>query len=244
VEQPIPFRGRRHYSGAASERRATGSRGVFAISDEQDAPRASPSREGLTVDAMVGGGRRVSAYGTLMRNKGYRLWFSTAFFAGVADWTGLFALQVLVVTLTAPGSRLKLFALGGIMMARLLPSLVLGPVAGVLADRYDRKRLMVFTNIVRAVIYVALATADSLVTLFALVLIVESLSLLYLSSKDASLPVIVRRDHLTQANQLNLLVTYAVSDVIRGGRFGIRYRSDISYTVGVRPSFECIVNWY
>ena len=183
------------------------SRGDFDIESEQEPTGGSPSREGLTVDAMVGGGRR-AAYGTLMRNKGYRLWFSTAFFAGIADWTGLFALQVLVVTLTAPGSRLKLFALGGVMMARLLPSLVLGPVAGVLADRYDRKRLMVFTNIVRAVIYVALATSDSLVTLFALVLIVESLSLLYLSSKDASLPVIVRRDHLTQANQLNLLVTY------------------------------------
>jgi dTMP kinase len=157
---------------------------------------------------MVGRGRRVSAYGALLRNPSYRIWFGTAFCGGIADWTGLFALQVLVVTLTEPGSRLKLFALGGIMMARLLPSLVLGPVAGVLADRYDRKRLMVFTNVVRAVIYVSLATAESLVTLFALVFIVESLSLLYLSSKDASLPVIVRRDHLTQANQLNLLVTY------------------------------------
>ncbi len=160
------------------------------------------------MDQLVRGQRRMSAYRSLLRNRNYRWWFGTAFFAGLADWTGLVALQVLVTTLTEPGSRLSLFALGGVMMARLVPSLLLGPVAGVVADRYDRKRLMVVTNLVRGVLYIAVATTGSLVSLFALVFIVETMSLLYLSSKDASLPGIVRRDSLTQANQLNLLVTY------------------------------------
>jgi dTMP kinase len=158
---------------------------------------------------MVGGGRRMSAYGSLLRrNRNYRTWFGANFFAGIADWTGLFALQVLVTTLTEPGSRLLVFALGGIMMARLLPSLILGPVAGVLADRYDRRRLMVSTSIGRGLLYIAVAASQSLVALFSLVFIVESMTLLFLSSKDASLPRLVRRDHLTQANQLNLLVSY------------------------------------
>jgi dTMP kinase len=157
---------------------------------------------------LSGGGGRLGAYGALLRNRNYRLWFLSAFGSGLGDWTGLVALQVLVTQLSERGSRLALFALGGIMMARMLPSLLVGPVAGVLADRYDRKRLMVVTNLVRGCLFVAIAFSTDLVALFALTFVVECFSLLFLSAKDASLPVLVRKDHLTQANQLNLLVTY------------------------------------
>ncbi|MDQ3974119.1 MAG: dTMP kinase, partial [Actinomycetota bacterium] len=126
----------------------------------------------------------------------------------MGDWVGLVALQALVVSLSPPGSRMGLFALGGIMMARLLPSVILGPVAGVLADRYDRKRLMVFTDLARGGLFVGIAFSKDLPTLFTLTFVVETLSLLYMSAKDSSLPTIVARRHLTEANQLNLLLSY------------------------------------
>lgn len=163
--------------------------------------------EGQAVEALLSG-TRVGAYRALLRNRDYRIWFLAALAAGLGDWTGLFALQVLVTELSDPGSRLALFALGGIMMARLLPSVLVGPVAGVLADRYDRKRLMVTTNIARGGLFAAIAFSNDLLALFALTFFVECFSLLFLAAKDAALPVIVRKDHLTQANQLNLLVTY------------------------------------
>ncbi len=151
-----------------------------------------------------------AAYRNLLRNRNYRFWFSSALASGLGDWIGLVALQTLVVTLSAEAGqpRLQLFALGGIMMARLLPSLVMGPVAGVLADRYDRKRLMVFTNLSRGVLFAIIAFSGDLVALFALTFLVETLSLLFLSAKDSALPTIVDRRYLPQANQLNLLVTY------------------------------------
>ncbi|CAN5222779.1 hypothetical protein BH20ACT8_BH20ACT8_04500 [soil metagenome] len=170
-------------------------------------PGAEPG-SAADVDSMLSGGHRVSAYRTLLRSRNYRLWFFSALGSGLGDWTGLVALQVLVTSLSERGSRLALFALGGIMMARLLPSLIVGPVAGVLADRYDRKRLMVVTNLARGVLFSAVAFSTDIVAVFALTFVIETLSLLFLSAKDASLPVIVRKDHLTQANQLNLLVTY------------------------------------
>lgn len=151
---------------------------------------------------------RVSAYRGLLRNRNFRLWFVSGLGSSLGDWAGLFALQVLVAALAGDDSRLALFSLGGIMMARLLPSVLFGPVAGVLADRYDRKRLMVTTDLVRGALFVAIAFSRDLVALFALTFIVECLSLLYMSAKDASLPVIVERRELAQANQLNLLVTY------------------------------------
>jgi dTMP kinase len=186
-------------------------RGAGGTVSEQDETRSGQPDE-PAVEGLVRGGR-LGAYGALLRNRNYRLWFIAAFASGLGDWTGLVALQVLVTQLSERGSRLALFALGGIMMARLLPSLLVGPVAGVLADRYDRKRLMVVTNVVRGSLFVAIAFSTDLVALFALTFVVECFSLLFLSAKDASLPVIVRKDHLTQANQMNLLVTYGTLPV-------------------------------
>lgn len=152
----------------------------------------------------------MGAYRTLLRTRNYRFWFLAALASGLGDWIGLVALQTLVVSLSAETGqgRLQLFALGGIMMARLLPSLLIGPVAGVFADRYDRKRLMVFTNMARGGIFVLVAFSGDLIALFLLTFLVECLSLLFLSAKDATLPVIVDKRYLAEANQLNMLVTY------------------------------------
>ncbi|MGM0817942.1 MAG: dTMP kinase, partial [Actinomycetota bacterium] len=146
----------------------------------------------------------------MLRDRNYRLWFFAALSSGLGDWIGLVALQALVASLSADAAqaRLQLFALGGIMMARLLPSLLMGPVAGVLADRYDRKRLLVATNLLRGGLFAVIAFSGDLIALFALTFAVETFSLLFLSAKDALLPNLVDRRYLPQANQLNLLVTY------------------------------------
>ena len=149
-----------------------------------------------------------AAYGALLRNPDYRLWFTSSTLSSLGDWAGLFALQVLILSTAEPGSRLALFGLGAIMMARLLPSVFFGPVAGVLADRYNRKRLLVVTDISRAGLFFLIAFSREIATLFILTFAVECLSLMYAAAKDASLPTIVKRRHLTQANQMNLLVAY------------------------------------
>src|SRR3712207_3673609 len=94
------------------------------------------------------------------------------------------------------------------MMARLLPSLVIGPISGVVADRYDRKRLMVTTDLMRGILFVFVALSRNFTTLFLLTFAVECLSLVYLAAKDATLPRIVQKRDLTEANQLNLLLAY------------------------------------
>ena len=160
-----------------------------------------------------------SRYRRLLGNRNFLLWFTSAMTSSLGDWAGLFALQSLVASLSQQGSRVQLFSLGAIMMARTLPSLLLGPVAGVFADRYDRKRLMVVTDIVRAAMFVVIAFTGDLVALFALTFIVESMSLLFASAKDATLATLVDRDDLTEANQLNLIVTYGTLPL--GGLMGV-----------------------
>lgn len=115
---------------------------------------------------------------------------------------------MLVVDITGSGTQLALFAQSGLMMARLLPSVVVGPVAGVVADRYDRKRLMAVTVMCRGAIFLVLAASREVWAVFALVFLVECLTLMFISAKDASLPTVVRRDQLQAASQLNLLATF------------------------------------
>lgn len=152
--------------------------------------------------------RSLAAYRGLLRNRDYRRWFWSSLGSSLGDWIGVFALQVVVISLAEPGSRLALFGLGAIMLARLLPSVVFGPVAGIVADRFDRKRLMVASDLLRAVLFVGIALSRDLVVLLGLTLVVECLSLLYLTAKNAALPHLVEREQLTEANQLTLLVTY------------------------------------
>ncbi|HUH08195.1 MAG TPA: dTMP kinase [Egibacteraceae bacterium] len=195
--------------GQAGRRAAPTPRGALGggiiATDDRDSTAAGIDPD--LVDSLIGGADR-SAYKALLRNRNYRLWFTAALTTSLGDWAGLFALLALVGHLTETGSRIALLSTGGILMARLLPSLIVGPVAGVLADRYDRKRLMVFTDFARGALFFAVAFSNDLFTLFTLTIVVELLSLLYIAAKDASLPTMVSRQHLTEASQLNLLATY------------------------------------
>ena len=164
--------------------------------------------EGDVPVARLGSDRGTSAYRNLLRSRNYRNYFTACLTSSLGDWTGFVALQALVSSLYAGNPRFALFGLGGVMMARLLPSLVIGPISGVLADRYDRKRLMVTVDLMRGTLFVFVAFSRSLTSLFLLTFAVECLSLLYLAAKDATLPRIVQKRDLTQANQLNLLLAY------------------------------------
>jgi len=173
------------------------------MDEHAGAPHVDPDAVRAIVDPADDGG----SVRTLLGNRNFRLFFASSVQSSLGDWAGLIAMQTLILTL-AQGTRLALFSLGAVMMARLVPSLFIGPVVGVLADRYDRKRLLVFTDVARGVLFVGIAFSDEIVGLLALTFIVECLALLFASAKDAALPTLVDRRHLEQANQLNLLATY------------------------------------
>src|SRR5437762_2815066 len=94
------------------------------------------------------------------------------------------------------------------MMARLLPSLLFGPFAGVLVDRVDRKRLMITADISRGVMYGSMPFLKVLPAIFALSFLIECLSLVWGPAKDSSIPNIVPRRQLENANTIGLASTY------------------------------------
>lgn len=149
-----------------------------------------------------------------------RLWIVLGA-ASFGDWLGLLATSVFAAS-QVQGSTAKGAAFGVVIAIRLLPALVLGPIAGVLADRFDRRWTMVICDLLRFVLFasipiVALAGANGgLVVLWATVatFLIESITLIWIPAKEAAVPNLIPRARLEAANQLTLITTYGLTPIL------------------------------
>lgn len=149
-----------------------------------------------------------------------RLWGVTAVTA-TGEWLSLLALTSLATQLTT-GYAAQSFALGGVVATKLLPALLLGPLAGALADRFDRRKVMVTCDVLRFCLFVSIPLVGSLWWLFAATFLIEMCAMFWIPAKDASVPNLLRRkDQVETANQLSLVITYGVSVLIASGLFTV-----------------------
>lgn len=123
--------------------------------------------------------------------------------SSLGDWLGVVALVVLASDIG--GS----IGVGAVMTARVLPGFFVGPIAGVFADRWDRKKTMVVADLMRAAIIFSLPFVPNLLYLLLASAVLESLTLVWGPAKDASLPHFVKPEQLTHANSLSLIAIYA-----------------------------------
>jgi dTMP kinase len=163
-----------------------------------------------------------------------RLW-RAMLVSSLGDWVGFVAVAALVARLG--GQRLGGLAVAGVMLARLLPSVLFGPIAGVFADRFDRRMLMVRADIARGLMYASMPFLPGLAYIFLVSFLIESLSLLWSPAKDASIPNLVPKGQLSNANSVGLITTYgtlplgasiytALAGVAIGLGHGIHYFSN------------------
>jgi dTMP kinase len=149
-----------------------------------------------------------------------RLWLVTAVSA-TGDWLSLLALSALATQL-ATGYQAQSFALGGVVATKLLPALVLGPLAGALADKFDRRRVMVVCDLLRFTLFLSIPLVGSLWWLLTATLLIEMCALFWIPAKDASVPNLLRRpDQVETANQLALVMTYGVAVLTASGLFTV-----------------------
>jgi len=132
--------------------------------------------------------------------------WSVTTISSLGDWLGVFAL-VKYVADNFPGHAE--FAVGGALLFRVIPGLFFGPFAGVLADRFDRRRLMVSADIMRALLIATIPFIHTLALLYLVSALMEMLGQMWVPAKDATIPNLVDRDQLMMANQLSLVSTYA-----------------------------------
>ena len=93
-------------------------------------------------------GRSQMGYGALIRTQANwrRLWFGQIV-SLLGDWFNLIASASLIASLTGSG-----FAIGGLFVVRSLAPFLISPFAGVIVDRYNRKRILVGCDLARVVV--------------------------------------------------------------------------------------------
>jgi MFS family permease len=128
------------------------------------------------------------------------------------------------------------FAVGVIMIATSLPAVLLGPVSGEFADRFNRKRIMIDTDIYRSVIVLTLAVLSwfSLLNMEILIIATVLISLnsaFFNPATLAIIPNIVKSEDLSRANALNQS-TSSLAGVI-----GLLMGSGLIAAIGVPMAF-------
>src|SRR5690348_2561942 len=83
----------------------------------------------------------------LRRNRNYRHLWLAQIVSEIGDYFNNVAVYALVMEKTGSG-----MVVSGVMLARAIPAMLAGPVAGVLLDRMDRKRIMIASDLVRCVV--------------------------------------------------------------------------------------------
>ncbi|NEK94672.1 dTMP kinase [Modestobacter muralis] len=148
-----------------------------------------------------------------------RLWLSMTL-SSFGDWLGLLAITATATSLVE-GFAAANFALGGVLLFRLLPAIVLGPLAGAFADRFDRRRTMVVSDVLRFGLFASIPIVDDLVWLFIAQFLIEAISLFWIPAKEAAVPNMLRKDQLEPANQLSLVTTYGLTPVAAAAVFAL-----------------------
>jgi len=117
------------------------------------------------------------------------------------------------------GRHAGAYAVSGVWLTSLLPALLFGPLAGAIADRFDRRSIMIAGDVIRAVLYLSipinlsLGVVDKLTWLYVAQFLASCASLFWTPAKDASVPNLVPSDKLEQANQLSLFTTYGTAPI-------------------------------
>ena len=162
---------------------------------------------------------------SLLRNVRFlRLWIGQgASFVG--DAVSMVALVVLVVEITGSAS-----AVGGALVARLLPTIA-SPLAGVLADRVDRRVVLVASDLARAVLVLGLVFAKDLATIYVLVFLMGLARTVFNPTVRAAFPRVVGGGDLTRANAF-ISGTFSTSIMVGPALGGVLVAS-----IGVEAAF-------
>ena len=141
-------------------------------------------------------------YRELLRaNPGFRrLWYAEIV-SFLGDWFNTIALYTAVDELGA-GTE----AIAAVFVAKLLPIFLMTPLSGPIIDSFDRRKLLIATDVGRAVCALGLIGAywsRSLVLLIAVLFVMVALAGLFIPAKSAAIPQVTRTEHLGAANALS-----------------------------------------
>jgi MFS transporter, DHA3 family, macrolide efflux protein len=157
-------------------------------------------------------------------NRSFMLLMAGRFVSQIGDRIHFFALTWYILNKIGTGS-----AVGTIMIFATAPGVIMGPFTGVLADRFDRRKIMIAMDSTRAVIaivlgYLVMREQAPLWSLYVGTGLLAMCSAMYFPTGAAMFPNLVEDSQLLKANSLNSLLNslaMIVGPVIGGILFGL-----------------------
>ena len=173
------------------------------------------------IPEQMGSGPRVGYLELLRRNRNFRQIWLGQVVSQMGDWFNTIALFSIVLTLTGSGR-----AVGLVLVARFLPTVFMGSLSGVIADRYNRRTIMIVSDLLRAVIvlgFLFIRRPDQVWLIYVLTVLQLICSSFFEPAKTAAIPSVVEKRELLAANAISsvtwssmLTLGAAIGGVITG----------------------------
>lgn len=131
----------------------------------------------------------------LLKNRGYLSLLAAQLVSNIGDWLSVLAL----LTLVGLKWNATPWEITGVTLCMLLPTLLGGPLAGLVADRMERKKLMILSDIVRVFLVVGMIFAGQLWQMYLLLIAKGAFDTLFSPAKSGKIKEIIPHDQLDQA---------------------------------------------
>jgi MFS family permease len=160
----------------------------------------------------------------LRKNRQFRMLWLGQVVSQMGDWFDTIAVYTLALQLTGSSRSVAL-----IMVARFLPSVVMGPLSGVVADRFSRRSIMIASDIMRALVvlgFLFVRRPDQMWLVYVITVLQLAFSAFFEPAKTAAIPSIVSDRELLPANAIAsvtwsiMLTTGAAIGGVVTGLFG------------------------
>jgi dTMP kinase len=168
--------------------------------------------------------------------RGFRRLWGVTYLCSIGDWLSLLALTSLVTKMTE-GYSAQSFAFAGVVLTQLLPGLLFAPLGGLFADRFDRRKVMIICDVLRCALFVSIAVVGTPLWLFIANFLIGCCSMMWIPSKDAAVPNLLRRsDQVETAAQLGLVMTYGIAAISGAGLYAII--TGVTTNLNIQPDPE------
>jgi MFS family permease len=137
----------------------------------------------------------------LRTNRNFRLLFFGQTVSQLGDWFNSVAVFALLLDLTGSAT-----AVAWMMIVQFLPMAIVGPIAGVVVDRVDRRRVMIVTDLLRGILILGLLlvrTREQVWIAYAVMTMTVTGSAFFEPARTATIPNVTSRDELMPANALS-----------------------------------------
>lgn len=138
----------------------------------------------------------------LLHNRAYMSLMASQLISNLGDWLHLLALLMMVgLKWNATPWQITM-----IMLCSMLPMLVGGPLAGMLADRVERKKLMIIADVVRIFIVFGLVFVTDIWQVYVLIVAKSIFDIMFSPAKNGKIKEVVPKEHLEKAVSYSAII--------------------------------------